>query len=273
MRFNGEPDFNQAPLTQVYDLGAVTVWADQLTELCAQRLRAWSRLAQARIIKLRTANATVDVESWVKLIKELWPGRPLMLMVRPSDLDHYTVAQCQDWIEQGVVLEIQTQGRQQWRWGQQWAEAMCGDLVGHAVLELLSPGQQYLVDDQVIIRVTPCWDQTPEFHNSDPATAHWNCTDKHQQYLVNGVLYKCPVTALSAVRSEPQLLAQSRCVDPLTAKTLNSWFATLDQPVPQCRLCPTQGQVRISLDSLTKPQAHPATLAHDVQIPTASSEV
>jgi len=94
-------------------------------------------------------------------------------------------------------------------------------------------------------------------HNSDPELAHNNCSFARFKayHFVNGKLYKCGPVALLPEFDAQHSFALSdsdrkllHSYEPLTIDNFESrhteYFDTIDNPIPQCKFCPTQYDIK-----------------------------
>lgn len=266
------------------------------------RVEQWARLIDIDYLCIIGGEpmANPELGLWVRELRRLWPvtRREFSIVTNGTYLAGWDQEEVKDWLEQGVTIEISCHDPGQWYQQIAWAETLLSDLAVSMVLQidykdgvlthnycledgtrLIALGQHWLFGPSAVRRVT---EQGLEFYRSDAATAHRNCPARLCHYFVDGIMYKCPVTATAAMLTEQfsmpddqrSLLKKSRGLDPLTAPSLTRWFGTLDQPVAQCSLCPEYWPerkpiwplpdkkpqaVRVNLDSLTRPGAHPAS--------------
>jgi organic radical activating enzyme len=103
-------------------------------------------------------------------------------------------------------------------------------------------------------------------YNNDPAVAHADCgfANWKNYHMIRGQLYKCGPVALmpefdqqfSLVLSDEdrKLLNSYRPLSPWDSdQTHNEFFATLDNPIAQCKFCPVKSQRKsISIKPTTK---------------------
>jgi hypothetical protein len=84
-------------------------------------------------------------------------------------------------------------------------------------------------------------------HNSDPVTAHENCKARLCHYIVRGNLYKCFLTGVhydlvhqfNIDQESKKLLDESNSCSPFdSVNKIEKFINTLEEHVPQCRLCP-----------------------------------
>lgn len=272
-------------------------WADS-----QERVEQWARLVDIDYLCIIGGEpmANPELGTWVRELRRLWPvtRTEFSVITNGTYLRAWDQEEIKDWLEQAVTIEISCHDPQQWPDMVAWAQDLLASLVVPWRLEidyrdgvlthsycledgqrLIALGQHWLFGPSAVRRVT---DQGLEFYRSDAATAHRNCPARLCHYFVDGIMYKCPVTATAAMLTEQfgmpddqrSLLEKSRGLDPLTAPSLTRWFGTLDQPVAQCSLCPEywperepiwplaekKAEVaRVSLDSLARRQARPAS--------------
>jgi len=235
-------------------------------ESARQRVEQWAKLIDIDYLCIIGGEpmANPELDTWVRELRRLWPvtRTEFSIVTNGTYLQSWDQDQIRDWMELGVTIEISCHDPEQWPDLVAWASRILGDLYDPAQLQvdykdgvlthnycledgsrLIALGQHWLFGPSAVRQITP---DGLEFHNSDPATAHKHCQTKLCHYFVNGVMYKCPVTATAAMLTEQfavpedqrQLLNASRGLDPLESKNLSTWFARLDQPIAQCRLCP-----------------------------------
>lgn len=285
-------------------------WAD-----AQARVEQWARLLDIDYLCIIGGEpmANPELSLWVENLRRLWPRteREFSIVTNGTYLTGWDQDQLKDWMEQAVTIEVSVHDPEQWPSMLRWVQEICSDLgvSWHLNIDyrdgvlthnyhvgsqrIIALGQHWLFGPSAVRRVT---EQGLEFYRSDAATAHRNCPARQCHYFVDGIMYKCPVTATAAMLTEQfgmpddqrSLLKKSRGLDPLTAPSLTRWFGTLDQPVAQCSLCPEYWPerqpiwplkkkkmevARVSLDSLAKHQVRPAS-PDDVAVPpTASSQV
>lgn len=107
------------------------------------------------------------------------------------------------------------------------------------------------VDNNLLLTMMELWSFFPNaqkevrqgviyLHENDPIKAHELCYCRSSQYMVDGEIYKCALTAVSKVmvnqlpldsRSH-QLLSQVKGIDPFELFDLD-----FSNPIPQCGLC------------------------------------
>ncbi len=132
-------------------------------------------------------------------------------------------------------------------------------------LQVIEPGKQWYIEDGYVkIFVNANWDFTTSsiivnahnrltLHNNDPEIAHSvcafaQCKDYH---FIKGKFYKCgPVALLPEfdqqfhldISDDDRILLNS--YQPLTVedfeKKSSSFFTDLDNPIPQCKFCPSK---------------------------------
>jgi hypothetical protein len=272
-------------------------WADS-----RERVEAWARLIDIDYLCIIGGEpmANPELPVWVENLRRLWPRvkTEFSIVTNGTYLSRWDQDQLKDWMEQGVTIEVSVHDPEQWPGILAWADGIIADLEDAPQVQIdyrdgvlthsycldngariIALGQHWMFGPSAVRRIHP---HGLEFHDSDPATAHRNCPARLCHYFVNGIMYKCPITATAAMLTEQfavredqrQLLQRSRGLDPLTAPSLTRWFTMLDQPIAQCRLCPEYWPerepiwplkkrkpevARISLDSLAKRQAHPAS--------------
>jgi hypothetical protein len=96
-------------------------------------------------------------------------------------------------------------------------------------------------------------DESFKFYNSDPDTAHENCTfRKFKSYhMIRGKIYKCgPVALMPEFVKQHRFDLSSEDLDllnsykPLTVdatdEEMHDFFNTVDNVIPQCKFCPEQ---------------------------------
>lgn len=253
--------------------------------------------------------ANPELDTWIRELRRLWPftRREFSLITNGTYLSQWDPQQISQWLDLGVTIEVSVHDPRQWSTALAWAESQQQHwnrvnlvydqgVLTHEYLRdqhrSITVGQHWLFGPSAIRGLSP---QGLTFWDSDPETAHSQCPGRLCHYFVDGVMYKCPVTAVGsmlaqqlAVRDDQrQLLMSSQGCDPLIENDLDQWFGNLATSVPQCRLCPETWDItdrqpiwpleskkpkvaRISLDSLTTAGAHPATLAADA-VPLGSS--
>ena len=281
-----------------------------------ERVEQWARLIDIDYLCIIGGEpmANPELPLWVENLRRLWPhtDREFSIVTNGTYLSRWDQDQLKDWLEQGVTLEVSVHDPEQWPTIMAWCHEFLSDLGvplrrdvvyhqgvltheycledGHRLIAL---GQHWNFIASAVRRRTS---QGLEFYDSDPATAHSQCLASDCHYFVDGRMHKCLITAVGPMLGQTfqmpehqrSLLTQDRGIDPLTAVSLSRWFATLDQPIPQCRLCPEYvgdrrkiwplaqkkpEVARISLDSLTKPQVHPASPDVDAVLPETNIRV
>lgn len=286
-RFNGEPDFRARPQTRPYRIAQGQFYITNVCNLACEgcfsmnnlrfrehmswadteaRAEQWARLVDIDWLSIiggePFANPELDV--WVRALRRLWPQtQEFTIVTNGTYLRNWDQSQIQDWFELGVTLEISCHDPQHWPGLVAWCSDILRDLTEPYTIDLtyrdgVLTHNYRLEDGSRLIALGQHWtfgagpvktitDHGLEFWDSDPQTAHRHCAVRTCHYFVNGVMYKCSLTAAQAAGLSDQfqirpdqreLLAQSRGCDPLTAPTLNAWFAGLDRAIPQCRLCP-----------------------------------
>ena len=268
----------------------------------AARAQQWSQLLDIDYLCVIGGEpmANPELDLWIRELRKLWPytSREFSLITNGTYLNTWDQAQIAQWLDLGVTIEVSVHDPKQWSSALLWAEQHQWDrqnlvydqgVLTHEYLRgshrAITIGQHWLFGPSALRGVRA---QGLEFWDSDPESAHSQCPGRLCHYFVNGVMYKCPVTAVGSALADQfvtspaqkDLLRSSQGCDPLDSADLDHWFSTLDRAVPQCRLCPPVWDkddrkpiwpleqkkprvARIRLDSLTKAEARPAIPAAD----------
>lgn len=97
--------------------------------------------------------------------------------------------------------------------------------------------------------------QSFSLHNSDPVQAHSICNAKKCHHFIRGQLYKCGMVALFPEMDQQFYLDVSdqdreliHAYQPATPdqdwQTLKKFVENLDQPMPQCKFCPENYEIK-----------------------------
>lgn len=80
-------------------------------------------------------------------------------------------------------------------------------------------------------------------YNSDPVQAHENCYYKKCHQINKGKLYKCPLVSVLPDFTNQFKLEVDNSYVPVTGldsdETISNFIENIDQPIPQCKFCPT----------------------------------
>lgn len=291
-------------------------------EASRQRVEQWARLLDIDYLCIIGGEpmANPELPLWVENVRRLWPQtqREFSIVTNGTYLRGWDQDQLKDWMEQAVTIEVSVHDPQQWPDMICWAQEICSDLgvSWHLNIDYRDGvlTHNYHVGSQRIIALGQHWLFMPsaqrrvhaqglELWDNDANLAHQRCPARDCHYFVDGIMYKCPLTAVAQALTEQfdmpdwqrELLKKSRGVDPLKVSDLSRWFNTLDLAVPQCRLCPTTWTdrenpmisarspiwplskkkpevARISLDSLAKRQALPASPGDVAALPEPNTQ-
>lgn len=249
------------------------------------RVEQWARLVDIDSVSIVGGEPLLhpDLDQWVKELRRLWPqtDQEFTIVTNGTQLKHSKPDLIKDWFELGVALEISVHDPEHWPEISQWCQDLLSDLAEPYEIQVrmnqgLIRHDHVLGDGTRLIALAQHWQFYPaalkslahgslEFHTSDASTAHDNCAVRQCHYFVDGIMYKCPLTAAAAAGipqqfrmqdRHRQLLAKIKGCDPLTTTDLASWFRSLDRTIPQCSLCPEYPQQREPIWPLptTKPR-------------------
>jgi hypothetical protein len=118
--------------------------------------------------------------------------------------------------------------------------------------------ENYYVDGRLAVKLSQVYEfgthSTKTIHNgvihmheSDPEIAHQNCKARLCHYVVRGDLFKCFLTSIhedlthqfNIDEASKKLLNESESCSPFDSQQkIEKFIGTLEEHVPQCRLCP-----------------------------------
>lgn len=118
--------------------------------------------------------------------------------------------------------------------------------------------ENYYVDGRLAVKLSQVYEfgthSTKMIHNgiihmhkSDPKIAHENCKARLCHYIVRGDLYKCFLTGVhrdlvhqfNIDQESKDLLNETKSCNPFDPEEkISSFIGALEEPVPQCKLCP-----------------------------------
>ena len=206
-----------------------------------------------------------DIVKWINGLRQLWPGQTgIQVQSNGTRIDQvknlYSAAQGGFWI--GVSLHTDQDREEIFQKIRNYLKA--------PVLITQDPdhpvGSKYQFTDSDY-RQVHVWDNSTfhqssiverpfgkfSLHNSDPATAHENCSfRKFKNYhMIRGKIYKCGPVALMPefdqqhqfdISDEDRKILNS--YRPLTVEEYDTrgaeFFRTIDDAIPQCKFCPEQ---------------------------------
>ena len=237
------------------------------------RVEQWARLVDIDSVSIIGGEPLLHphVDQWVRELRRLWPqtSQEFTVVTNGTQLRRCSTDMIKHWFEQGVALEISVHDPQHWPDISLWCQEILADLTEpYEIRVTLNQGiiahDHVLADGTRLITLAQHWQFHSaalrslsqaglEFHHSDANVAHGNCPVRQCHYFVDGIMYKCPLTAAAAAgipqqfnmaTEARQLLDKVQGCDPLTATSLSSWFHGLDRTIPQCSLCPEYPQQR-----------------------------
>jgi hypothetical protein len=265
-----------------------------LSEEVRSRLSAWSSVLSADRLYVIGGEpfSAGDLPEWIDFIDAHFQGDLRTIVTNGRALAQHT-ASIVTWLEQGWDLEISSHSPEDFARAHAWWRELSSDLelpYQHSRVKDHFGQTDYYMDSagRPLVQIGERWMFYPQRYTVANDGIHWraltpaaqshrSCSARTCAYLVDGIMYRCPVQA-----AIPRLAAQytihdtgsvfmgSLGRDPLTAQgqSLSAWMASLDTAQSQCSLCdpleplqpigdPTVKKIKIvRRDSPATAQAH-----------------
>jgi len=231
-------------------------------EQSEEKINRWGELIDVRQITIIGGEPFLHpkLHEWVSGVRKAFPDcndiRVVTGLTGHQLLQRKTeILKC---IENNVSVQISVHDPSWWQQSIDTAKEVLDGLV-YTELTINNGGSfplkevQYLNDNnQLIFSMMELWSFFPNaqkeikdgviyLHNNDPVDAHKKCYCRTSQYLVNGDMYKCALTAVADVISTQLPLDQRSKELLLEVKGLNPLTDIIDvefsEPIPQCSLC------------------------------------
>ena len=234
-----------------------------LTEQVVSRLRAWSQLVHADRLYVIGGEplSAKDLPSWIDFIDREFQGDLRTIVTNGRALSQHTdniVA----WLERGWDLEISSHSAEDFAGAHAWWRELSRDLAmpyQHRRVEDEFGPTDYYTDStgRPLVQIGERWHFYPQryavkddgihWHALTPAAqSHRSCSARTCAYLVDGIMYRCPVQATIPRLNQQHTIHGTGSVfmgslgrDPLAARgqSLTAWMASLDTAQSQCSLC------------------------------------
>ena len=231
-------------------------------EQSKEKINRWGELINVRQITIIGGEPFLHpkLHEWVSGVRKAFPEcndiRVVTGLTGHQLLQRKTeILKC---IENNVSVQISVHDPTWWQQSIDTAKEILDGVV-YTELTTINGGSfplkevQYLnANEQLIFSMMELWSFFPNaqkeikdgviyLHNNDPVDAHKKCSCRTSQYLVDGDMYKCALTAVADVIST-QLPLDQRSKDLLLeVKGLNPLTDSIDvefsEPIPQCSLC------------------------------------
>lgn len=231
-------------------------------EQSKEKINRWGELINVRQITIIGGEPFLHpkLHEWVSGVRKAFPEcndiRVVTGLTGHQLLQRKTeILKC---IENNVSVQISVHDPTWWQQSIDTAKEILDGVV-YTELTTINGGSfplkevQYLnANEQLIFSMMELWSFFPNaqkeikdgviyLHNNDPVDAHKKCYCRTSQYLVDGDMYKCALTAVADVIST-QLPLDQRSKDLLLeVKGLNPLTDSIDvefsEPIPQCSLC------------------------------------
>lgn len=247
-----------------YDFRGWQRWQDY-----QQHYKEWSLIVDIKNIVILGGEPLLNptLSEWINGLGSLWPDADIQILTNGTRLGNI----------KGELLDI-VQQRQAWI-GVSWHEKDDVDLIKRSMLEIMqepltiisgkdntgSRADYFFADAQGLgidvwvqdefsdATVIKSADGTLKLHDNDPELAHSKCSFViHKCYhFSQGKLYKCGVMAvlpdfdrqhpLGISQDDRSLINDYRPLSPFqSTHEIQQFFQQLDQPIPQCKFCPTE---------------------------------
>lgn len=211
-----------------------------------------------------------DIDSWVYGVRDAFKDCHDIRILTGLTGDKLTrfKEQILNWLEQRVIIQISCHDKNWWEDAKRAADEILKD-IEHTVETVIDGGDfpfQRIDYRDEKGRMIFCILEQFEFfpmstkkfengkivmHDNDPVEAHTACHCKDCHYIVDGDMYKCVLTGCASMWLE-QLPLEERVHKLLSDATttgldpfVDGYKASINDPVPQCSLCPVQGMDKL----------------------------
>lgn len=216
-----------------------------------------------------------DICKWISGLSKLWPVVQILTngtrLTKTPGL--YDTIGSRSWI--GITIHRQDDVDDILQQVRQFLRPPIVETCGHdhhtgSQYQFIDAGKRkvfvWVTDTFVSSNIIPLSGNRYKFYNSNPDTAHANCTfSKFKNYhMIRGKIYKCGPVALMpefAEQHDVDLDAADRMLlnsyQPLSVDQFDTngkdFFASIDHTIPQCKFCPEQYQShKIEFSNLKK---------------------
>ena len=234
-----------------------------LTEQVKSRLRAWSQLVHADRLYVIGGEplSAKDLPSWIDFIDHEFQGDLRTIVTNGRALSQHT-DRIVSWLERGWDLEISSHSPEDFARAHAWWRDLSSQLelpCEHRRVEDHFGVTDYYTDSvgRPLVQIGERWHFYPQRYAVKDDGIHWNkltpatvshghCGARTCAYLVDGIMYRCPVQATIPRLAEQYTIHGTGSVfmgsmghDPLNTqgRTLSSWMLSLDSAQSQCSLC------------------------------------
>lgn len=236
-----------------------------LTDTVRERMAVWAQNVFVEHIYIMGGEplAHPDIDSYLEFIDQLWPRTPRRTIVTNGVLLAQRTDSVQRWLEQGWDIEVSAHTQAEFdavtQWWNQLSESMIGSTVPERRKDLYGITDYWVDADGAPLIQIGLRDRfhKPNYRVTEQGTLAWPkltsrrtthslCGAKECHYLVDGVMYRCPVQATLPRLSERYTIEgeagaiaeQDLGFDPLNPRhSLSLWMDTLNRPTAQCSLC------------------------------------
>lgn len=227
------------------------------------RIQAWSAVIHVERLYVMGGEALLhpDLGAWIEFLSETISADRRTIVTAGRDLDR-RAGDIADYMELGWDCEVSAHSQEDYHrtlaWWREFAQNIDQNISHEQLRDQHGVTDYYSLEGGEPIMQIGLRDEfyTPEYHIEEGRltwpkltpmrAAHRACPAKTCAYLVDGVMYSCPVQAtlprlarrFEIVGPAQALAEQDLGWDPLTAtKPVSAWFRNIAQPKSQCSLC------------------------------------
>lgn len=234
-----------------------------LTEEVKARLRAWSPVVAADRLYIIGGEplGARDLAAWIDFIDREFSAPLKTIVTNGRALAQHTLS-IVAWLEQGWDLEISSHSPEDFAAAHAWWQQLSRQLERppqHTRSQDQHGVTDYYTDHEgrPLVQIGERWNFYPQRYQVNEGEIHWQpltnsgvshraCSAKTCTYLVDGVMYRCPVQAAIPRLAEQYEIQGTGSVfmgslgrDPLADNrlSLSAWMNSLNSPQSQCSLC------------------------------------
>ena len=228
-----------------------------------ERILAWSKIVHVERLYVMGGEALLHpmLTAWIEFLTDNISADRRTLVTAGRDLLRRS-QDCADYMELGWDIEVSSHSAEDYHQAQAWwrgfAQEISQAITHEQIQDMHGVTDYYALDTGEPIMQIGLRDEfyTPEYRVEEGRltwprltpmrAAHRACPAKTCAYLVDGIMYSCPVQAtLPRLAQRYEIVGPAQAVaeqdlgwDPLnTPRPVSTWFNTIAQPKSQCSLC------------------------------------